>query len=425
MRGEPRISPIFSYYLLSSITMRLTYYFSLLVGLWLVPTLQVQAQDMHKTLQRQFIMAEAGDTIRIPAGTFRMPGSLSMDEKEDIVIMGAGIDETILTFKGQKEGAEGIRITNSRDIRIMHLTLQDAQGDLIKVMDTEGITFAHMRTEWTGRPKKSNGAYGFYPVSCTNVLIEHCEAIGASDAGIYVGQSHNIVVRNCRAYHNVAGIEIENSTMADVYECESYMNTGGILVFDLPDLPKAQGGNVRVYNNRVIENNYRNFAPKGNIVGVVPPGTGIIILATKDVEVYDNEIRDNRTAGTAIISYYMAEIPIQDDDYDPYPTRVYVHDNQYQRAAGKPTLKNKLGVLLFAKFGRKVPHILYDGIMDPARTGADGHLNEADRICIRNNGDATFANLDAENNFKNIRQDLTPYDCSRASLKAPGLTGSK
>lgn len=401
------------------------YYAPLIMSLWLGLIPGLPAQDLYKTLQRQFIMAEAGDTIRIPAGTYRLPGSLSIDDKQDLVIMGAGMEETILSFKGQVEGAEGIRITNSRDIRVMHLTLQDARGDLIKVMDTEGITFAHMRTEWTGRPKKRNGAYGFYPVSCTNVLIEHCEAIGASDAGIYVGQSHNIVVRHCRAYHNVAGIEIENSTMADVYACEAYMNTGGILVFDLPDLPKAQGGNVRVYHNRIIENNYRNFAPKGNIVGVVPPGTGVIILATKDVEVYENEITDNRTAGTAIISYYLTEIPIQDAKYDPYPTRIYIHDNQYARKQGKPTLKNKLGVLLFAKFGRKVPHILYDGILDPERTGSEGYMQEADRICIRDNGEATFANLDAQHNFKQISRDLTLYDCTRTSLKAPGLTGSK
>ena len=48
-------------------------------------------------------------------------------------------------------------------------------------------------------------------------MIEHCIAIGASDAGIYVGQSNNIIVRNCEAFQNVAGIEIENSIKADVH----------------------------------------------------------------------------------------------------------------------------------------------------------------------------------------------------------------
>ena len=44
------------------------------------------------------------------------------------------------------------------------------------------------------------------------------------------------------AKFNAAGIEIENSYYADVYN-NIGKNTGGILVFDLPNLPK-QGGIV-------------------------------------------------------------------------------------------------------------------------------------------------------------------------------------
>ena len=44
-------------------------------------------------------------------------------------------------------------------------------------------------------------------------------------------------MRNTEAYFNVAGIEIENSYYADVYDNVAENNTAGILVFDLPDLP--------------------------------------------------------------------------------------------------------------------------------------------------------------------------------------------
>ena len=379
----------------------------------------LSAQDIEKKLQTQLIMAEDGDTIYIPAGKFYSKGSLSMDEKKDVVIRGAGMDKTILSFKGQSDGAEGLRITNSKNISIIGLTVQDADGDNIKVMDTDGISFYDVKVEWTGKPKKTNGAYGFYPVSCSNVLIDKCEAIGASDAGIYVGQSHNIIVRNSRAYHNVAGIEIENSTMADVYNCEAYMNTGGILVFDLPDLPKAKGGNVRVYNNVIKENNYKNFAPKGNIVSFVPPGTGLLILATNDVEIYQNKIIDNRTTSASIVSYFMTENKIKDENYYPYPTGIYIHDNTFERKPKRPTFKSKLGLLLFSKFGKNVPDILYDGIMDEKTLDENGKLKPEYRICIQNNGQATFANLDAKNNFKDIKRDINEYDCERQALKAP------
>ncbi|MEL6695026.1 MAG: hypothetical protein AAFP89_02245 [Bacteroidota bacterium] len=116
-------------------------------------------KDIRKQLQTQFIMAEAGDTIEVPAGTFRSSGSISMDEKRDIVIRGAGIDQTILSFKGQTEGAEGIRIDNSQNIILKDMTLQDAKGDLVKVMNTKGIKLINAKVEWTGKPNKKNGAY--------------------------------------------------------------------------------------------------------------------------------------------------------------------------------------------------------------------------------------------------------------------------
>ena len=86
----------------------------------------------------------------------------------------------------------------------------------------------------------------------------------------------------------MAGIEIENSKYADVYDNEATGNTGGILVFDLPIGNKLYGNSVRVFNNRVIGNNTRNFATNGSFEGgvhIVPPGTGIIILSTSGVEI--------------------------------------------------------------------------------------------------------------------------------------------
>lgn len=379
-------------------------------------------QNIQKELQTQFIMAEDGDTISLEAGNFRALGTISMDDKKNIVIRGAGMDKTTLSFKGQSEGAEGIRITHSQNITMMDMTIQDAKGDCIKVMDTEGIFFRRVKVEWPGKPKSSNGAYGFYPVSCSNVLLDECIAIGASDAGIYVGQSHNIMVRKCIAYNNVAGIEIENSTMADVFDCEAYNNTGGILVFDLPDLPKNQGGNVRVYENNVYENNYKNFAPKGNMVATIPPGTGVLILSTSNVEVFSNKITNNRTTGVGIISYYTTEIKFTDEDFNPYPSSIYVHDNTFERKKQRPTWRHKIGFLLWSKFKKNVPAIQYDGILNPEHVDENGELKPEYSVCIRNNKGGDFVNLDLGNGRENISTDVTKHDCYLRSLSAPDIS---
>ena len=385
---------------------------ALLISLFFLGlTLDVFAQqEFQKKFQMLFIDVPDDSVIDLPEGNYQMLGSLWLDDKKNVVIRGAGEGKTILNFAGQKSGAEGLKITDSENIIIEGLTVQNAKGDAIKTQMVSGITFRNVKVEWTSGPDKTNGAYGFYPVQCTNVLIENCTARGASDAGIYVGQSKFIIVRNSKAFENVAGIEIENSLYADVYENEVYNNTGGILVFDLPDLIQKEGGYIRVFRNIIRDNNHDNFAPKGNIVGKVPAGTGLMILATRNVEAFDNKITNNITTGTAIISYYMTENPINDSTYKPYPANIYIHDNYYERPRVRATWKGRMGKMYRFKlrFGRDVPHIIYDGVEDKGT---------ADRkICIRNNENVSFANIDAESGFKDISRDLSPHDCAQQPL---------
>jgi parallel beta-helix repeat protein len=373
------------------------------------------SQDLRKELQKQFIDAEDGAVIEIPEGTFQLNMALWMDGKKNITIKGKGIDKTILSFKDQLAGAEGIKVTNSNNITIEDLTVQDSKGDLIKAQLVNGLTLKNLKAEWTGKPSKENGGYALYPVQCKNVLIDGCIAIGASDAGIYVGQSQYVIVRNSKAYHNVAGIEIENTLFADVYNNEATQNTGGILIFDLPNLIQKKGGHVRIFDNNIHHNNYPNFAPKGNIVGKVPLGTGVMVLATNNVEIFNNKIINNRTAGTALVSYYIAEIPIRDSQYYPYPDMVYIHNNNFEREKVRATMQGRMGKMFRFKlrFGKNVPHIIYDGITDDKKKPI---------ICVRNNTNQSIANIKAADKFKGISKDITPFDCEGTKQQEVTLT---
>lgn len=390
-----------------------------LLPLMLCLVLFAKTQDMRRQLQTQFIESPDGAVIEIPEGRFQLNMALWMDGKKNIIIKGKGMDKTILSFKDQLAGAEGIKITNSSNITIEGITVQDSKGDLIKAQLVDGFTLKNVKAEWTGKPSKDNGAYALYPVQCKNVLIDSCVAAGASDAGIYVGQSQHVIVRNSKAYNNVAGIEIENTLYADVYSNEATENTGGILIFDLPNLIQKKGGHVRVFNNHIHHNNYPNFAPKGNIVGKVPLGTGVMVLATNNVEIYNNRIINNRTAGTAIVSYYISEIPIRDESYYPYPDHIFIHDNSYARKRQRTTMKGRMGLMfrLKVRFGKNVPHIIYDGIID------DKVKNPA--ICIRNNENQSMANIKAANKFKGISRDMSAYDCDGVKQEEVRLVISK
>ena len=380
--------------------------------------------DARKAIQRALIAAQPGDVIELAAGKFDLNGTISLDIK-DVTIRGQGNDKTILEFSQQEAGTggEGLLVT-AGPITLEDLAIENARGDALKVTGADGVTIRRVRVEWTGGPDAKNGSYGIYPVSCKNVLVEHCVAKGASDAGIYVGQSENIIVRHNRTTHNVAGIEIENSINADVYENHTSNNAGGILVFSLPNLPAGNGRGCRVFKNEIVENNHANFAPEGNIVAMVPPGTGLMIMSYDDVEVFENTFKNNGTVNLSILSYLVTEKKYDDPKYDPYPEGVTVHHNSFTGGGDKPA--GDMGKKLKFLVGGTFPDIAYDGIVDEAKL-VDGKLPDKLRILIHDNGDADFANLDLANfdpvrlKLPKISRDLAPHDGSRTALRAVEL----
>jgi parallel beta-helix repeat protein len=343
--------------------------------------------NSQEEIQEALILANPGDTLKLSKGTYYFEDGLSLDV-DNVIIEGAGMNETILDFKNQISGAQGLLVTSDR-VTLKDFTVADAKGDAIKVIGAKGIYMVNLKTEWTGGPKSTNGAYGLYPVESTDVLIDGCIAIGASDAGIYVGQSRNIIVRNSVAQYNVAGIEIENSYYADVYDNLASHNTGGILVFDLPDLPQQGGHHVRVFRNKVLDNDTDNFAPEGNIVGEVPRGTGIIIQANSDVEVFDNDISGNGTVNVSIVTYSNET---QDEDYNPHPKSIQIHGNRFGEGGFDPDIETgELAAALFELSGGNMPDIFWDGVL-PNFQIIFGQPDE-ERLVLSNNGDATFLTI--------------------------------
>ncbi len=313
--------------------------------------------NAQEALQEALLDAKPGDVVAIAAGRYDLTDGLSLDVS-GVTVRGAGPDKTVLSFKGQQDAGEGLLVT-SDDVVLRGFAIEDSKGDGIKSKGADRIVYKDIRVEWTGGPKETNGAYGIYPVESKSVLVDGGIVRGASDAGIYVGQSEDIIVRNSIVEQNVAGIEIENSRHADVYGNTATRNTGGILVFDLPNLPHGNGGDVRVYGNTVVDNDTPNFAPKGNIVAQVPKGTGVLVMANDGVFITDNALAKNATANVMIVSYRN---PYQDAKYNPLPRNVVVAKNTHGPAGFAPGLPG--GEQLAAAMGGAIPAVLWDGTGD-------------------------------------------------------------
>jgi len=371
--------------------------------------------DLEKNLQTRLINAEGGEQILLPAGKFDIKRSISLTDVPDITIRGAGKGKTILSFLNQIEGAEGMLIKNVKGLTLEGFTIADSKGDAIKVQDCENIIMRDLETTWTNGQLSTNGAYGLYPVSSKNVLMENCEASYAMDAGIYVGQSTNVVVRNNYVHHNVAGLEIENTINGEVYNNVAKENTGGMLIFDMPDLPQVNGDRIKFYDNLMENNNGKNFAPKGMVVSTIPPGSGMILMSHSNIEAYNNKIINHKTVGIAVNSWHFTGVPFKSKEFDPYCTNIHIHDNEISGNEGPMDNTSEFGQLLQAVLNDQPADIAIDGVF---LSGTDGDPKNPNRYCFRNNGDnLRFVNLNAgmgmdiEAIIKNKSTDISPFDC--------------
>ncbi len=377
-------------------------------------------KSFGKKLQTQLVMAQPGDVIEIPEGFYELDRSLTLSV-DGVTIRGAGMDKTILSFKNQVAGAEGMMVTAS-DFTLEDLAIEDTKGDSIKINQAKNIVIRRVRSEWTNGPSTENGSYGFYPVMTENTLIEDSVVIGASDAGIYVGQSYNVVIRNNRAEYNVAGYEIENTIGADVYNNVATNNTGGVLIFNMPYLTQP-GHSTRIYNNEIYSNNTENFAPKGTAVASVPAGSGILINSNDNVEIFGNNLKDNDTANIIVSSLLTADYQEEykvSDNFDPFPEGIFIYDNTYSGGGTSPG-RLELKALKVAQFGLtgRLPDILWDGVINPKHLAA-GKTSVETILCI-DDAAAGFINVDASNDFKGISTDKSPHNCQMQKMAAIDL----
>jgi parallel beta-helix repeat protein len=392
----------------------------------------VAGMSTEAPIAEAFVTASGNTTLAFGPGTFAFVSNMLTLATSHVTVKGAGIDQTILDFKGELVAGDGIFASNLTNVTFQDFSVRDARGNAIKVLTATSVTFERVKASWTSTQSASHGPYGLYPVASRDVLIDACVVEGASDSGIYVGQSKNIIVRKNTVKRNVAGIEIENSFDADVFDNDAEDNSAGILVFDLPNLPQLGGHGVRVFHNTIKRNNTPNFAARGDIVSIVPAGTGCIVMANHDVEIFNNQVEANMTGGCAVISFFITQMMITDPNYYPFPARVHLHDNMFVGNATSPDVTTPFGMLeasaQAAFTNMKYPDLIYDGVVDPS---AQGPSTNRMQICFENNGDATFADLHIDrlnsmgtNLAMILTQDITPYTCSLPALPPVSFPGA-
>ncbi len=350
--------------------------------------------------------AEPMQTVCVGEGTFNLTRQLTMTV-DDVTLRGAGQDLTIFDFSEQASGGNGILIEGDRNT-IEALSVVETPGDGIRANDVDGVTFLNVTAGWADEANPSNGAYALYPVQSENVVIDGCVVYGAADAGVYLGQSGKSLIQNSEAYGNVIGIEVENSTDVVVRDNYTHDNTNGILVITLPGLDILDGKRANVFGNRVENNNVPNFGDEGTTVGILPPGVGILLVATDTNEIWDNDITGNDSLGVAIVGF----LPVlfgdpNDPDFDIYSEGNYVHDNVIMDNGLNPDPL----VLVLNGNATPGPEVVAGGCFNDALDQDDPALAN----CLAVDA-SSFYMADACQQQGGANTDLAPFTCTQPSL---------
>ena len=90
----------------------------------------------------------------------------------------------------------------------------------------------------------------------------------------------------------------------------------------------------------------------------------------------------------------VTEEETKDTQYNPYTSSIYIHDNIYRREPQIPTLDHDIGLLLFTRFYKDIPDIIYDGMLDPKLLGTSCYIPNSLRLCISSNVIADYLTLE-------------------------------
>jgi parallel beta-helix repeat protein len=380
------------------------------------------SSDDQNQVQGALLDAHKGDVICFKAGTFRFRNQLTLNANEVTL---RGVDGTVLDFSDQTAGANAVELTGDKDT-VESLKIIDTKGDAVRATEVNGVTFRKLHVEWTRGPDNQNGSHGISAVSSTRILIEDCFTSGASDGGMYVSQSSKIVIRSSEVTSNVAGIEIENCTDAEIYDNDCHDNTAGVLVSDVPGLTVQGGKRADVHDNRVQQNNHENFSAPARIVHDAAPGSGVVILAADDNQIHDNQISDDHSYGVAVLSWYTTQRDDEgraDPKYDFFPEGNYVFDNDLSNNGDEP---EGSAATIAASAGETTnANVVWDGTIDWKKYYRDGVPDNPDPGWIPSPnlncfkpGSASYMNLDLEHEGANKSSSPGDFECEQPSLPA-------
>ena len=128
------------------------------------PCTAFPAGTSEQTISAAFAQAAPGATLVFDSGTYAFTNTLNLAVVARVTVKGQGADKTILDFKGQAAGADGILADRTDQVAFRDFWVRDPISSGVRVNRANGVVMHGLKVSWTTPDISTHGAYGLYPV---------------------------------------------------------------------------------------------------------------------------------------------------------------------------------------------------------------------------------------------------------------------
>ena len=269
-----------------------------------------------QSIQNAVDALASGGTLYVMPGTYQEPhfGTNAVTIRKNGIRLIARSNpkkgqKVILQPNPNRDHRNGIVVEGTANARIDGFKVK---GFTIQGFPNNGILTSYVDNFRIERNESiENLENGIWPTLSANGLVKKNVAYGSEDSALWVEASENVRVIGNELYNSPTGLEITVSNNIVAKKNDVHDNTTGIGLYNyrgagLPPLaPADRNGNWDIVNNHVHDNNMPN-AVEGGLVGLLPPGGGILLTGVDHVNIRGNQIENNDFYGIAVVDWCIA-----------------------------------------------------------------------------------------------------------------------